>query len=186
MGKDKGKKYYVNGRPVDRSRKGGGKPKAAKTGGFGDKLKAGGLMGAAAPEAAAEKRTDASDGGSYTRSEFVGLYGGVAEWDAAVPPAVQAGGGGGAAAGAPTGGGGRSQGQRQRQAAAPVEWSGGPPVHLSVQGGKLKKKPNKPKRPTHKGYKGGKGYSQTASKATGKKAGNLAVAICIEIDEFLH
>ena len=45
---------------------------------------------AAASGGANEKRTDASDGGSYTKAEFVGVYGGTAEWAAAAPRAPAA------------------------------------------------------------------------------------------------
>ena len=37
-----------------------------------------------------EKRVDASDGGSYTKAEFVELYGGTVEWDAAAPKTAAA------------------------------------------------------------------------------------------------
>ena len=37
-----------------------------------------------------ERRVDPSDGNAYTRAEFVGCYGGTAEWDAAARPAEPA------------------------------------------------------------------------------------------------
>jgi hypothetical protein len=69
---------------------------------------------AAAPAAPAERRYD-TDGGLYTKAEFVGEYGGVAEWDAAKrQPAARA------ASQAQVQPPPQAQAERRRGAAAPV------------------------------------------------------------------